>query len=444
MNDRLPAQNLDAERSVLGSMLRDNGCIGDVLLALKKDDFYTDAHQKVFAAILALFDVGKPADLVTTFSALVQQDKHADVTPGYLGELWDAAPTSANVSHYARIVHDCSIKRRLNNAASKILADLTADGSPATEHLERAEKAVFAISELGTVGQTVSLGSAINDAFKRIDWRLERSDEAAVPTGFVDLDRLISGLQNGELVLLAARPSQGKTALGLSFTRHIITRHEMPVLFVSLEQSRIELAERLLCAQASVDSQRVRAGKLDDRDMDALVAAAQTLQKGGLLHIDDSPSQSLTRIGANARRLKARAGIRLLVIDYLQLIEPEDRKASEYERLSDISRRLKNLARELNIPVLALAQLNREVEGRTSGRPKLSDLRGSGSLEQDADVVMLLHKGQSQGTVDIINVLVEKQRNGPVGDVPLAFCRPFVRFENYAVGANPYDNGPLL
>ena len=443
--DRLPPHSAQAERSVLGSMLRDNGCIGDVLILLRAEDFYSDANRKVFAAVAHLFDSGKPADLVTTATLLIERgelDDMGGVGPGgvYLSELFDAAPSAANVAHYAGIVRDHSLLRSLIHASAEIADAAWSKSAPADEQLEAAEKKILAISDLGVVGQTVMVGSALTDALKRLDGRMQRGSDASVPTGFIDLDKLTSGLQDGELNLIAARPSCGKTALGLAITRHAVLKAGLPVLFVSLEQSRVELAERLLCMQANVDSHRLRKGMLNDAEMDALANAAHEIQNNGALHIDDTPSQGVTRIGANARRLKLRHGIRLVVIDYLQLIEPEDRKNPRHEQVANISRRLKHLARELKIPVVALAQLNREVEARSGGRPKLSDLRDTGALEQDADVVMLLHKLEEQGTTNLIEVIVAKQRNGPVGEVTLAFSKPFMRFENYGFGT-PWSEG---
>lgn len=437
---RLPPHSPDAERSVLGSMLRDNDCIGDVLILLRAEDFYLDAHQKVFRAVADLFDGGKPADLVTVASLLIQRGQFEDLgRNSFLDELRDAAPTAANVAYYAGIVRDHSLLRALASAAAEIADAAERHVAPADEQLEAAEKKIFAISQLGVVGQTVTVGPALTDALKRLDARMQHGASASVPTGFIDLDRMTSGLQDGELNLIAARPSCGKTALGLAIARHAVLKAGLPVLFVSLEQSRVELAERLLCMQASVDSHRLRKGILNDAEMDALAEAAHDLQKTGALHIDDTPSQGVTRIGANARRLKLRHGIRLVVIDYLQLIEPEDRKSPRHEQVANISRRLKHLARELKIPVVALAQLNREVEARSGGRPKLSDLRDTGALEQDADVVMLLHKLEEQGTTNLIELIVAKQRNGPTGEITLAFSKPFMRFENYAFGTPWHD-----
>ena len=439
MHEQLPPQNLDAVRSVLGSMIRENNCIAEVILTLRAEDFYLASHQKLFAAIAGMFDAGKPVDLVTLADELVRREQWDDVGGGgYLARLWESAPTAANYQHYAGIVRERSLLRCLIHAGNEILHSAYFPTGPAKEVLDEAERRILSVSEMGVVGQSCTLQSVLSESLARIDERSVKKGGNGVPTGFVDIDKKMCGLQNGELILLAARPSQGKTALCLSIIRHVITKARLPVLFVSLEQSRVEIGERLLCAGSGIDGQRLRNGDLTDNEMDAIGNASEELNRGGLLYVDDTACQTVARIAANARRHQRLHGIRLLCIDYLQLIEPDNPRASEYERLSNISRRLKLMARDLGVPLLCLAQLNREVEGRSSGRPKLSDLRGSGSLEQDSDVVLLLHKTESQGNVDVVNVLIEKQRNGPTGEVPLAFCKPTVSFQSYAFGENPY------
>ena len=436
--ERLPPQSREAERCVLGSMLRDNGVIGDVLQILREDNFYADAHQRIFRAIVALYDRGHPVDLVVLAEALKEQKQIEDVGGyAYLGELWDAAPTAANAEYYARIVRDKAIVRNLVHAGNEILRDAYDQAMPAEEMLEGAERKILDIAQLGITGQTYTLGDALKEAYDRIDIR-QQHDQLSIsglPTGFLDLDNLTAGLQNSELIILAARPSVGKTAMALSLARHVIVEERQPVFFVSLEQSRIELAERLLCSQARVDSHKLRKGHLSAEDMQKLIEAGGILRNARLF-IDDTPGQGMLRIAANARRLKLRHGIRLVIIDYLQLIEPDNRRDSRQEQVANISRRLKFLARELQIPVLALAQVNRSSEDRQDHRPRLSDLRESGSLEQDADTVMLLHRpelyepGQHEGVVEVI---IAKQRNGPTGEITLTFLKQFMRYENYAV-----------
>jgi replicative DNA helicase len=444
--ERLPPHNRDAERSVLGSMLRDNAVIGDVLQIVREQQFYSDAHQKIFRGITTLYDKGHPADLVTLADWLNEQ-KYLEDAGGYayLAELWDAAPTAANAEFYARIVRDKGVVRSLIHASTEILRDAYDQAQPADELLEGAERKILDIAEMGVTGQTITLKDALSEAYERIDQRAgrEHTEVSGLPTGFIDLDAITAGLQNSELVLIAARPSVGKTSLGLNLVRHIVVDAGHPVFFVSLEQSRIELAERLLCCQARVDSHKLRKGHLSAEDMQKLIEAGDLLRQARLF-IDDTAGQGMLRIAANARRLKLRHHIKLVVIDYLQLIEPDNRKDSRQEQVANISRRLKFLAKELAIPVVALAQVNRTSEDRQDHRPRLSDLRESGSLEQDADTVLLLHRpelhepGQHEGVVEVI---IGKQRNGPTGEITLTYLKQFMRFENFAVEP-PFGFGP--
>ncbi|MCS6850454.1 MAG: replicative DNA helicase [Gemmataceae bacterium] len=438
--DRLPPQSREAERSVLGSMLRDNAVIGDVLQIVRAENFYADAHQKIFQAIVTLYDRGQPVDLVLLADLLNEQKLLDDVGGyAYLAELWDAAPTAANAEHYARIVRDRALVRHLIHASTEILRDAYEQSQPADELLEQAERRILDIAQMGIVGQTTTLQEAISEAYLRLDQRVTKGHVTvnSVPTGFIDLDEKTAGLHNSSLVIVAARPSAGKTAFALNIARHVIVEEQMPAFFVSLEQSRDELADRLLCAQARVDSHKLRKGHLSAEDMERLIEAGGVLRKAKLF-IDDTPCQGMLRIAANARRLKLRHGIRIIFIDYLQLIEPDNRRDSRHEQVAQISRRLKFLARELDIPVVALAQVNRAAEERQDHKPRLADLRESGSLEQDADTVLILHRpemyepGQNEGVVE---VNIAKQRNGPTGEVNLTFLKQFMRFENFAVAA---------
>lgn len=441
--DRLPPQNLDAERSVLGSMLRDNDVIDVVAQLITAESFYLDAHRKIFQAISDLRDKGgQPVDLVILAEELIKRGQLEDVGRApYLAELWDAAPTAANAEYYARIVRDKAIVRSLIHAGTEILRDAYDQNQPAEELLEGAERKILDVAQMGVTGQTITLEQAIAETYRRIDDRASGKQKAGgLPTGFADLDELTAGLHDGELVIIAARPSVGKTSFALGIIRNVIVEQKEAVFFVSLEQSRIELTERLLCAQSRVDSHRLRKGTLNSDDMDRLIDAGGVLRNGRLL-IDDSPVQSMLRIAANARRLKLRHGIKLLVIDYLQLIEPDNRRDPRQEQVAQISRRLKALAKELQIPLIALAQVNRASEDRQDHRPRLADLRESGSLEQDADTVMILHRpdryepGQHEG---IIEVIIGKQRNGPTGEITLAYLKQFMRYEDFAPGT-PFD-----
>ncbi len=436
--DRLPPQSKEAERSVLGSTLRDNAVIGDVLQIVREENFYLDAHRKIFKAIVVLYDKGQPVDLVILAEWLKEQNLIEDVGGyPYLAELWESAPTAANAEYYARIVRDKAIVRSLIHASTEILRDAYDQVMPADEMLEAAERKVLDIAQMGITGQTYTLEQAVQEAYDRIDTRHQRDQWSisGLPTGFADLDDKTAGLQNSELVVIAARPSVGKTAFALNLARHIAVEDERPVFFVSLEQSRVEIAERLLCCQARVDSHKLRKGHLSSQDMEKLIEAGEVLRKAKLF-IDDTPGQGMLRIAANARRLKLRHFIKAVIVDYLQLIEPDNRRENRQEQVAAISRRLKHLARELEIPVVALAQVNRSSEDRTDHKPRLADLRESGSIEQDADTVMLLHRpemyepGQHEGTVE---VLIAKQRNGPTGDITLTYIKQFMRFENFAV-----------
>lgn len=441
--ERLPPQSKEAEQSVLGSMLRDNTVIGDIILLIRVDNFYQDAHQKIFDAMVSLHDKGHPVDLVTLVEELHQR-KHIEDIGGYtyLAELWDAAPTAANAEYYARIVRDRAIVRNLIHSTNEILRDAYDQAQPADEMLEAAERKILDIAQHGIMGQTCTLEEAIAEAYDRIDKRheAEQMSISGIPTGFIDLDEITAGLQNSELIIVAARPSVGKTAFACNLIRNIIINEKQPVFFVSLEQSRIELAERMLCSHARVDSHKLRKGTLNADDMQKLIDAGGVLRNTHLF-IDDTPGQGMLRIAANARRLKLRHNIRMVCIDYLQLIDPDNRRDPRQEQVSQISRRLKFLARELQIPVVALAQVNRSSEDRQDHRPRLADLRESGAIEQDADTVMMLHRpdryepGQHEG---IVEVIVAKQRNGPTGDVTLTFLKEFMRFEDFAVGG-PFD-----
>ncbi|MCI0642533.1 MAG: replicative DNA helicase [Gemmataceae bacterium] len=437
--DRLPPHNREAERSVLGSMLRDNRVIPDVVQRLRATDLYVFAHQKIYEALADLYvNQGKPADAVTLADYLNEKQLIQDVGGyAYLVELWEAAPSSANAVYYADIVREKAIVRNLIHACNDLSRDAYDQVMPATELLDSAERKILEVAEIGVTGATTTLQQAVHEAFDRIDSRKEGGhlEYSGLPTGYVDLDSLTAGFQNSELVIVAARPSVGKTSFALNVIRHIVAEENLPAFFVSLEQARIELAERLLCCQARVDSHKLRKGHLNAEDMDRLMAAGDVLRRAQLF-IDDSPGQNMLRIAANARRLKLRHHIRIVVIDYLQLIDPDNRRDSRQEQVAVISRRLKFLARELDIPVVALAQVNRSSEDRQDHRPRLSDLRESGAIEQDADTVLLLHRpeyhepGQHEGMVEVI---VGKQRNGPTGEVTLMYVKQFMRFENFAV-----------
>ena len=431
MNEqRLPPRNESAERAALGSVLRWQPALHDVCEVVTPEDFYLAGHQAVLKAALRLADAGKPVDVVTVADELRRAGELENAGgPAYLGELLDAAPTGANAGWYARLVRDASVRRRLIHAATEILRDAH-DGAAAPEALvEAAEQKVFAIAE-AAAGSTpaVPLRKAVEEGVSRVEAAAQGEIvEGGLETGFLDLDRLLR-LRNGELTILAARPGNGKTALGGALFRHAVLNGSA-ALFVSLEMSRVELTERFLAAEAGIDTRRLRDGRLSEGQWERLAAARRSLDCPRS-HIDDEPSQRMFRIAAAARRLKLRHGISLVVIDYLQLIQPESERVPRHEQVAGISRRLKLLARELSLPVVVLAQLNRASEDRAGQRPRLSDLRESGALEQDADAVVLIHKETPDARS--VEVIVAKQRNGPTGGFNLTWRPECVRFDNFA------------
>lgn len=437
--ERLPPHNREAERGVLGSMLRDNQLIPEVVQLVRADDFYVFAHQKVFEAITTLaIDRGHPADAVTLANYLKEKQLLEDAGGyAYLIELWESAPSAGNAKYYADIIRQKALVRRLIHACNDLAADAYDQSVAAQDLLNAAEHRILEIAEMGVTGDTKSLQEAIQEACSRIDARKKRGDHmySGVPSGYPDLDGLTAGFQDSELIIIAARPSVGKTAFALNMLRNVVVEEGLPALFVSLEQSRTEIAERLLCNQARINSHRLRKGHLNSEETDRLYKAISTLDETKLF-IDDTPGQNMLRIAANARRLKLRHGIKLVAIDYLQLIDPDIRnRESRQEQVAAISRRLKFLARELKIPVIALAQVNRSLEDRQDHKPRLSDLRESGAIEQDADTVIFLHRqdyheGESapnQAAVEV-EILVKKQRNGPTGDVKVYFEKEYMKF----------------
>lgn len=449
MATRVPPHSLEAERCVLGSMLRNARIIPDVQLVLRPEhtdeNFYSDAHRRIYRAINKLHAVTDTVDLVILSNELHATGEINDVGGyQYLAQIYDETPTAANATYYAQIVRDKAIIRYLIYTGTDIARDASDQVAPATELLEQAERKIMGIAEWGIAGETITIKDAINEAFDRMDIRAKREgmgDVSGLPSGYVDLDNITAGLQDSELVIIAARPSVGKTAITLNIMRNVAVDYGLPVFYASLEQSRIELAERLLCCEAKVDSQKLRKGHLSTEEHHLINDAGSRLSQAKIF-IDDSPGQNMIRIAANARRLWLKHQIKLVVIDYLQLVEPDNRRDSRQEQVAAISRRLKFLAKELKIPVIACAQLNRGVENRTEAEPRLSDLRESGSIEQDADTVMLLNRPKDPQTgldaEGLLEIIIGKQRNGPTGKITLAFIKNHMRFANFAGGLAPY------
>ncbi len=440
LTDRLPPHDREAERGVLGGVLRDPDTLPDVQRIVTPESFYFHCNRQIFAAICELAAESQPIDLVLLHDRLRRWKQVEDIGgPVYLAELWGDVPTGANVTYHAGLVRDAATIRGLIHASNEILRDAYDHVASADELVGQAERRILDVARASLVGEVHQFDGLVTEAFHRIDGRMGKDSLATsgLATGFIDLDNITAGLQNSELIVVGARPSVGKTAFALGLVRNVIAT-DTPVLFVSLEMARTELAERLLCAEAKVDSHKVRQGHLSSEDIQQLMDAGDRLKKARLF-IDDTPSRSMTQIAATCRRLskreEKRGGLKLVVVDYLQLVEPEDRRAPRQEQVALASRRMKILARELKIPVVCLAQVNRASEDRQDHRPRLSDLRESGAIEQDADTVLLLHRpGRHDESVadNILDIEIAKQRNGPTGAITLAFDRRFTRFDNYS------------
>jgi replicative DNA helicase len=446
--DRLPPQNLDAEKGVLGSVLLDPNLCDDVALVLRPDDFYADANQKLYAHLLAMHDQGLRIDATLLLERLrTGGDLEAVGGTAYLAEVVHSVPYAANAVYYAQIVRDKATLRALIHASTEILRDAYEPTIEPREMVSRAEEQIFAVHDKRSNDHVTNIHDLLVEAFDRIDARLEHGEGVGVPTGFQDLDNLTGGLHDSEFIVLAARPSMGKTALATNIAEYVAIEANVPTLFVSLEMARLELAQRMLCSQGRIDANKFRSGFLSGEDRKKLVEASAKLGKA-TMYIDDTPARTCTEIAACARRLKRKQKLGLVVIDYLQLIQPDDPRDPRQEQVAKMARRLKALARELEIPVLCLAQLNRQTEqGKEGGhRPRLSHLRESGAIEQDADVVMFIHREEYYGTREEAmekgiagqaDVIVAKQRNGPTGDVKLAWFDKYTRFEN--LSQKPYE-----
>jgi replicative DNA helicase len=436
---RLPPQNLDAEQSILGGILLDNQALHSVLEILEHRDFYSESHRKIFAAIVDLSERHEPSDLIT-LSNILKDKKQLDQVGGmaYLASLVDNVPSAANVAHYAKIVKEKAILRYLIGTATEILTKSYNTGADIDEVLDEAEHAIFQISENKIRPAFYPIKNIIKDSFKAIEKLYERKELiTGVPTGFGKIDDLTSGLQKSDLIIVAGRPSMGKTAFALNIAQHAATECGIPVAIFSLEMSKEQLAFRMLSAAAKVDSQRLRKGFLGETDWPKLTTAAGRLSEA-LIFIDDTPAISVLEMKAKSRRLKAESGLGLIILDYLQLMRGGAYKDSREQEISEISRSLKALAKELSVPVIALSQLNRKVEDRTNRRPHMADLRESGAIEQDADVIAFIYrdevynKSEDNPEKGLAEIIIGKQRNGPTGMVKLAFLEKFTCFENLA------------
>lgn len=443
---KVPPQNLEAESSVLGGILLENEAINRVLEVLTTDDFYRESHRKIFRAMIELYDRSEPVDLITLSDILkAKGDLEAVGGSAYLASLANAIPTSANIHHYARIVREKAIRRYLISAATMIATRGFEDQENVDEFLDEAEKVIFDISEKRVRTSFVMVGEMIRDSIKMVERLYERKElVTGVPSGYKDLDRLTAGFQPSDLIVVAGRPSMGKTALCLNIATHAAFGGTGVALF-SLEMAKEQLVLRMLCSEARIDHSRVRSGYLADREFPALVMAAGKLAEIPI-YIDDTPAISVLELRAKARRLvrDREKKIGLIIVDYLQLMRGARTASNREQEISDISRSMKALAKELSVPVIAISQLNRRVEDRGDKRPMMADLRESGAIEQDADLIAFVFRevvyNENVDDPNVAEIIVSKQRNGPTGTVRLTFFKEFTRFENYTgVEEFPYE-----
>lgn len=434
---RLPPQNLEAEQSVLGAILLDNAGINKAMELLTLDDFYRTAHRKIYQAMLDLSEHGEVIDQITLTEQLkTKGDLEVVGGAAYLAELVQVVPTAANIKYHCKIVRDKALLRGLIQASTEVISRGYDGNTQVDELLDFAERSVFSISQ-GKLGRSFTwIKHVVDESFDLIDRLARRTEKiTGVPTGFYELDDLTGGLQPSDLVVIAGRPSMGKTSLALGIAQHAAIHASKIVGVFSLEMSKVQLGLRMLSSEARVDSQAVRNGKLAKEDFDRLIPGADRLYKAPL-YIDDSGALTVQQMRGKARRLKAEKGLDLLIVDYLQLMQGRADAESRQQEISDISRSLKALAKELDIPIVALSQLSRAVESRKPPIPVLADLRESGAIEQDADIVIFIYRedqydpeSQRKGIADI---LIKKHRNGPTRDLELLFHEKYASFENLA------------
>ncbi|MEO6350062.1 MAG: replicative DNA helicase [Candidatus Limnocylindrales bacterium] len=451
--DRLPPQSIEAEQSVIGALLIDRDAVIEVADFLRPQDFYRQAHGSIYGAILELYERREPVDIVTVSETLERSEALEQVGgSSYLTSLINMTPTAVNAIHYGRIVERKAVLRNLIGAAGKIAGIGYDDSADVSEAIDRAEQELFSVSERRVVSGFAPLKMLLHSAYDRLDYLHQHKGEiSGIRTGFADLDTLTSGLQKSDLVIVAARPSVGKTSLALNFAEHAAVQEGKSVGVFSLEMSKEQLVLRMLSSVANIDSQRLRTGFLEEMDFTRLAPAMNTLAEAPI-YIDDTPNISTMELRTKARRLQAESGLDMIIVDYLQLMQSSStmRDTNRVQEVSEITRGLKGLARELQIPVLALSQLSRQTEMRESKEPRLSDLRESGSIEQDSDLVMFLWREKERGGEDedpdgeVINLRLAKHRNGPTGETKLYFKKKQTRFVSIAnetryAGASAYN-----
>jgi replicative DNA helicase len=434
---KVPPHQIEAEQSLLGGILIDNNGLAAALEILRGDEFYRDAHRTIFRAIQELFEHNEPVDLVTVADLLTEKNEIEGVGgASYLAALTEVVPSAANVPTYAIIVSEKALLRRLIQVANEITSWCYSGGKNADEILDLSESAIFSVTENRIRTSYFPIKDIIKKSIDAIEKLADQQEVVTgVPSKFADLDRLTAGFQPADLIIIAGRPSMGKTALALNIARNAAIAGNVPVGFFSLEMSKEQLAMRLLCAEARVDSHKIRRGFLTRQEAAKMLSAAGMIMDAPF-YIDDTPAISTLELRAKARRMRADRGVGMIMVDYLQLMRGRENAERRDLEISEISRSLKALAKELDVPVIALSQLNRKVEERSDKRPQLSDLRESGAIEQDADVIAFIYRDEvynanspDKGKAEI---LIRKQRNGPTGDVKLAYIGSYTRFEDLA------------
>ncbi|MCX5718829.1 MAG: replicative DNA helicase [Nitrospirae bacterium] len=432
--DKLPPQNIEAEQSILGAILIDNDALPRALEIIDIDDFYKQSHRKIFNAMVELFEKSEPIDLITITDCLKRREE-IDAVGGvfYLSSLVNMIPTAANIKYHSKIVRERALLRGLLRSANEIASRVYEDNYEAEELVDYAEKSIFDVSDKRIKASFVTLKEVIKSSFEMIEHLYDKKEViTGIPSGFRDLDDLTTGFQKGDLVVVGGRPSMGKTALALNIAQYVGLEVKEPVAIFSLEMAKEQLAFRMLCSEAMVNSNSIRKGFIKKEDWHKLTSAASNLT-GAPIFIDDSSAITVLELRAKARRLKMEHGLSLVIVDYLQLMKGKGSFERREQEISDISRSLKALAKELNVPVVAVSQLNRSVEQRRPPKPILADLRESGAIEQDADVILFLYRNEiynkdaKKGEAEII---VAKQRNGPTGIVNLTFISNCTRFLN--------------
>ena len=434
----IPPQNVEAEQAVLGTILLQDKSLLKIIEILQPDDFYRDAHKNIYRAMVDLFEKREPHDLITVSNILKDQNK-LDESGGaaYLASLTDVIPFSGTLVHHAHIIRQKSVLRRLIKTTSDVAARCYEEQDDIDGLVDEAEQTIFEIAQSKKSQGFQPMSSIVPRAFERIEKLFERKEHiTGAPSGYEEFDKMTAGLQPSDLIILAGRPSMGKTALVMNMVQNTALIHKTPVGVFSLEMSMEQLALRMLCSLGRIDSQRLRTGHLHDSDWPKLTRATGMLSDAPIF-IDDTPAISVLEMRAKARRLKAENNLGMVVIDYLQLMKGRSGIENRTQEISDISRSLKAMAKELDVPVIALSQLNRSLESRPDKRPQLSDLRESGAIEQDADVIVFIYrdevynKDENNPNKGIAEMIIGKQRNGPTGTVKLTFLAEYTTFENY-------------